>query len=172
VQEQRSAALATIQLWGFSGRIALSDGEQGGSGRLDWQQHHSDLVLNFQAALGQGSWRLTLDAESAMLESGGGDIFQAADADSLMRQQLGWEVPVDALKYWVRGLPDPGQTGKLQVSELGLPSSLEQQDWTIEYQRWDEKVQPAMPKKLVARQGEYQVKLIIRDWQIDQYSGE
>ena len=167
VQVQRSAVLATIQQWGFSGRIALSDGEQGGSGRLDWRQHHSGLVLNFQAALGQGSWRLTLNEESAMLESGDGAVVHADNAERLMRQQVGWDVPVDALQFWVRGLPNPNQSGVLQTSELGLPSSLKQQGWQIEYQRWDAAVQPPMPKKLIASRGDYRVKMVIRDWQFE-----
>src|SRR5688500_19532061 len=37
-QAQREAALAAHPDWSLQGRVALSNGRDGGSGRIDWQQ--------------------------------------------------------------------------------------------------------------------------------------
>ena len=43
--------------WDLSGRIAVSDGAHGGSGRIDWQQRAGGYTISLGAPVTRQSWR-------------------------------------------------------------------------------------------------------------------
>jgi outer membrane biogenesis lipoprotein LolB len=47
-------------------------------------------------------------------------------------KRLGVRLPVNGLRYWVRGLPEPGSTPG-QTDADGRLTRLEQNGWVIEY---------------------------------------
>ena len=67
-QSTRVATLATHQQWALQGRVGLSNGRDGGSGRIDWRQDgmHYDVMLS--APITHQSWRLGGDANMARLD--------------------------------------------------------------------------------------------------------
>ena len=106
--EARSGALAGAERWALKGRLAVNDGEDGGSGHLNWQKHGQNSSMNFHGALGRGAWQLNVDENGAVLEWADGEIHRASSVGELVLQQLGWTIPVNALAWWVRGLTAPG----------------------------------------------------------------
>ncbi len=160
----RAAALERFSGWSLSGRVALSDGRDGGSGRLSWEQHGESAELNFRAALGRGAWRLKMAPNTALLETGDGQRFQSPSVGYLVERYVGWPVPVDSLSYWIRGLPAPDRAAQVDWHQDGLPAVLKQAGWEVVFERWDRSSEPAMPTKLVARRDDYRVKLLIRSW--------
>jgi len=164
--EQRLARLAPLDAWTLEGRLAVSDDQDGGSGFLNWQQIRGESQLNFHGALGRGAWRLQTDAAGAQLEFADGRIFRADSIDALVRGQIGWNVPVDKLSWWVRGLAAPGKPGQRVLDEEGRLSLLNQHGWTIEYGRYAAVDGEAMPSKMTARQADRTVKLAVRKWDL------
>ena len=64
-QAQREAALAMRPDWSLQGRVALSNGRDGGSGRIDWQQQGGHYSVALSAPITRQSWRLSGDALAA-----------------------------------------------------------------------------------------------------------
>jgi outer membrane lipoprotein LolB len=164
--EQRATLVGAWPEWGLSGKISLDDGAEGGSGRLNWSVRPGISELDFRAALGRGAWRLSIRPELAILTEANGDRQIAPDADFLVRERLGWSVPVDALAWWVRGLAAPGVVEARELDEAGLLVSLQQFGWTVEFDRYDSQALTAMPRKLNAKSQDYRVKLAISQWRI------
>ena len=162
----RQQFLESIHVWSFTGRVALSDGKDGGSGSLEWRQDESALNIEFRGALGRGAWMLESTGDHAKLQTGKGDTFQSHDATYLVSRHVGWQVPMDALPYWVRGLAVPGSQAQIVSGEDGLPQSLSQLDWQISYGRWEADYEPVMPVRITASRGQYSLKLIVRHWDI------
>ncbi len=167
-QSMRVATLATHQQWALQGRVGLSNGHNGGSGRIDWRQDGMHYDVTLSAPITHQSWRLSGDAGSARLDGLTGGPREGADAENLLRDATGWVIPVAALASWVRGaaaatLPTP----TLQFAPDGHPSQLQQAGWTIDYS--DFRMQPTLgielPHRLTASQGEAKVRLIIDQWQ-------
>ena len=161
------ASIGTVDEWRLLGRISLDDGDQGGSGKLQWEVTADHSTIDFHGAMGRGAWHLDISPESAVLKEANGNEFRAPGVDTLIQQQMGWPVPVDALKWWVRGLAAPGAIEQRQLDEQGLLVGLAQFGWQIDFNRYNSDSGVAMPSRLDARRDNYRVKLAVSRWQID-----
>lgn len=167
-QAARERALAQHTAWGLSGRVALSNGRDGGSGRLDWWQEGERYVLELSAPVTRQSWRLHGDASGATLEGFDGGPRSGPDPVALLREATRWEIPVTALGAWVRGAPaaaDRLGPPTLAFGRDGRLARLEQGGWTIEYDGWQAVAgAPELPARIEARRGEARVRLIVDAW--------
>jgi outer membrane lipoprotein LolB len=163
-QAAREAALAAHPDWALSGHIAISDGKDGGSGRIDWKQHGTDFDIRLSAPVTRQSWRLVREGNHVRLEGLEGGTREGTDAQALLYQALGWLVPVDALGAWARGARATSNAAKLQFGADGLPSLLTEDDWSVDYRVWDTASDPPRPKKVFASQGDAKVRLSVDSW--------
>lgn len=167
-QSRRETALRAQAQWSLSGRIALSNGRNGGSGRIDWRQDGDRYEIALSAPVTRQSWRLSGDAAGARLEGVEGGPRSGPDAAALLREATGWDIPVAALKDWVRGLraQDVAQV-QVTYANDGRPLRIEQGGWRIDY-RWPEAgaAGPALPTRLDAMRDKAKVKLIVDAWQV------
>lgn len=165
--EARSGALAEVKRWALKGRLAVNDGEDGGSGHLSWRQHGQASSMSFHGALGRGAWQLNVDENGAVLEWADGEVHRADKVGELIQQRLGWTIPVKALAWWVRGLAAPGDWDLRQLDEHGNLEKLSQLGWNIEYGRYRDAGGVSMPVKLTAHRQSYTVKIAIQDWDLE-----
>ncbi|MFD0739892.1 lipoprotein insertase outer membrane protein LolB [Lysobacter koreensis] len=170
-QLAREAALRGEPDWSLAGRIAVSNGRNGGSGRIDWQQVGPRYEVSLSAPVTRQSWRLAGDAAGARLEGIDGGPREGADAGELLRAATGWDIPVAALAEWVRGVRADG-LGPAVVSygADGRLARLAQGGWEIDY-RWPDAAAgaasadaQALPARLDARRGDARVRLIVDAW--------
>lgn len=160
---------AGVAGWDVSGRIAVSNGNQGGSGRIDWRQDPSGYTIALSAPVTRQSWQLSGDASGARLEGIAGGPRESPDVEALLLSATGWNIPVRAMQNWVRGIGaaerDFGPE-RIVYGANGLPAKLEQAGWTIDYQEWHPAAtdRPQLPRRIVARSGRASVKLVLDAW--------
>jgi outer membrane lipoprotein LolB len=155
--------------WDLSGRIAVSNGSRGGSGRIDWRQRAGGYTISLGAPVTRQSWQLSGNALGARLDGIAGGPRESADVEQLLLSATGWSIPVRALQNWIRGIGAAGHEfgpTKLAYDAAGLPAKLEQAGWSIEYQEWYPagSDRPQLPKRIVARNGAASVKLVVDEW--------
>lgn len=158
-----------VRDWELAGRIAVSNGERGGSGRIDWQQHAGGYTIALSAPVTRQSWRLTGDDRGARLDGIAGGPREDADVEQLLLASTGWNIPVRALQNWIRGIGAAAHEygpAKVAYGAAGVPAKLEQAGWSIEYEEWHAVApdRPQLPRRIVARNGKASVKLIIDTW--------
>ncbi len=164
-QAQREAQLAPRRDWSLQARLAVSDGQDGGSGELSWHQAGDRFDFSVRAPVTGKTWRLHGDARGAVLEGVREQALAGGDAADLLERELGWHVPVAELSYWVRALRAPGTRAVLLFDVQGLPAQLEQAGWRIEYRDWFADGSPPLPRKVFASRGKYRVRLAVEQWQ-------
>ncbi len=165
-QAQRRQALETLQDWSLQGRVAITNGTRGGSGRLDWSQQQDRYRVALSAPVTRQSWSLAGGQDGgAVLEGVEGGTRRGPDAGQLLREATGWEIPVDALGWWVRGLETPGAHA-VEYGADGHLLRMQAAGWTIEYQEWQPPAGgfPAMPRRLQAERGQARVRLVVDGW--------
>lgn len=162
--QQKSARLGAVNSWSLAGRLAVSDSEDGGSGSFQWKKGVSDSRMDFHGAMGRGAWRLLANSDGAVLELADGTAHHADSIDELVRSQVGWEIPVRSLSWWVRGLSAPGEYSSRQLDVDGNLRQLEQGGWEVEFGKYRSVQGVSLPVKITARQEEWKVKLVIRQW--------
>lgn len=164
--QQRAEKLGVIGSWKLAGKISLDDGDHGGSGRLQWDVKPDRSEFDFHGAMGRGAWHLQIGPEVAVLKEANGVERTAPDVDSLIQAKLGWQVPIDALHWWVRGLAAPGASENLELDPDGLLLSLDQFGWKVSFSRYGSASGIDLPKRLSATRDNYRVKLAVSRWQL------
>ena len=159
--------LSAVSSWSMTGRLAVSNERDGGSGHFNWKNDAGGSRMDFHGALGRGAWRLVADASGAELELADGSVKRAADIDLLIRDQVGWKIPADNLSWWVRGMVAPGAFTERVIDENGNMGNLLQDGWAIEYGSYKDFEGISLPVKMTARQAEWKVKLVIKKWNLD-----
>ncbi len=169
IQSQREQWLGEHPRWSFEGRVAINNAGKGGNGRIDWQQDGAGYRVSLSAPVTRQSWRLIGDTQSGAgtLEGLDGGPRQGEDAEALLLNATGWDIPVNALARWVVGL----EAGNFPLdvrtfSPEGHLQTLEQGGWHIDYAQWAEAMgtQPALPRRIEARRGQATVRLIVDRW--------
>ena len=170
-QAAREKLLAAQHDWSLDARFAASDGRHGGSGSLAWSQHDDDYRFTLRAPITGKSVRLEGGPGGAMLVGLDGGPVAGADAGDVLNEAFGWRVPVSDLAWWVRGLRAPGAPATLTFGADGLPSTLDQDGWHVEYREWYVDRDPPLPRKVYARRDPYSVRVLIEQWGTGDASG-
>jgi len=110
--EAARAAIAALADWQASGRVAVRAGEQGFNASFEWREAGGAGDIGVHGPLGAGAVRIHRTAEAIRIESGNAAPlevpapFTALEPELIAR--LGFPLPLDRLRFWVRGVPDPG----------------------------------------------------------------
>lgn len=168
--EQREQLFADLDQWRVHGRMAISNGEDGGSaGFVIHDNQQGELRLNLSAT--GGRWRLLADANGAELEGSRIPVRHAKTPEPLVEEALGWYLPVTFMRDWIRGLPAP-EGASLEFGDNGSLLALHHSDWLIAYERYREVDGFWLPQKIVAKSGPYRVSLVVLGWKLGANSQE
>ena len=169
-QRERAEWLSLYEAWSFSGRAAISRGDKGGSGRIEWEQlDQRRYSIALSAPVTRQSWRLIgdLHSEAGRIEGLEGGPRDGEFAEELLLQATGWEVPLQQLGSWVRGAPAAEYpVESVEYDGQGRLALLRQAGWTVRYTAWrpGPTGQPDLPARIEAESGDARVKLQIDDW--------
>lgn len=160
----RQQQLQQLTHWQLSGRLAVQSEHEAWHMSLMWEQRSEHYSLNIIAPLGQGSMRLHGDSNQVMMITDEGETHTADNPERLLFQQLGWKVPVSALRYWVLGLPAPGSFQQ-KLDDFGRLTRLEQAGWEIRFHNYQPQGGVELPRKVFINNHLAKVKLVVSDWQ-------
>ena len=148
----------------FNGRIAIRQEAQRESAGVRWVQRDGTDEILLLAPLGRTVARIVRSAEQVTLEADG-KSYVAQDAETLMQQVLGWRLPLSGLRYWVMALPSPAGESRIERDAGGQVSLLQQQGWTIRYDRYAAAGAEALPLRLNLQREGVEVRLVIDAWE-------
>jgi outer membrane lipoprotein LolB len=160
--------LARLDRWQAHGRLAVAGPEGGGSGSFDWRQRGERADVSIRGPIGVGSVRLQLRGGAhpeITLETSDGQKLQSVAALEELEARLGATVPAASLRYWLLGLPAPGEHRWSGEGEGG-PVTLEQDGWRIDYQRYSTEPGARVPVRIRASSGEARVRIVVDSWQL------
>ncbi len=167
-QEQRAEVLGKFPVWRASGRIGVSDGKRGGSGGFEWTQDGAAIDFILRAPITGRSFRLQSGPDGACLSGLKAHPVCAFDAATLLRAELGWELPMADLRAWVLGIAAADAPARLAYGPDGLPAQLVQDGWVVQYRSWHVAARPVpMPALVVATRRPYTVRLYVERWRFD-----
>lgn len=149
-----------IQYWQLRGKLGIRLPDRADSVYLNWQHCPQQDLIRLSGPLGQGAAQLQINPAGASITLANGDRFQHRDAATLLQQQLGWQVPITALRYWIRGLP--ATDSRPQYLEQGFL----QQGWTLTFLRYQQFDGRTLPVKIRAEHNDVRLTLLLKDWQL------
>ena len=164
---QHQIAVSELTSWNINGRIGVKNDKQSGTVTLFWNQFLSNYELRFIAPLGQGTYILSGTSDGVVMKDPKSNIVRAETPEMLLHEGLGWDVHLDGLKYWIRGLPEPGiNYSQLALDEKGRLSNMEQSGFNVSVSRYMKKNGISLPNKLSIKSDNIQLKVVIQNWDI------
>lgn len=164
LHQQHLAQQAQIDQFFLQARIGIQTGNKGSSGTIRWQHHATDDTISMLSPVAGTVARITANAEGVTLSQNDGTVLQAADAETLTQQQLGWRLPLRGLPDWALGRPTRHLVNSVEWDHIGRITRLEQDGWQIEYPEYMEAFGYRLPRKINLRNDKLTLKLIIERW--------
>lgn len=155
-------ALEQVRAFELSARVA-SGGLFGMKGSMVWRQRQDDFEIRVSGPFGVGALKLSGRVDDVTLTTKKGS-FHTDDPDAYLRENLGWSLPVEGLRYWILGLPSPFSDSEISLDEYGRVVEMDQDDWTVEYNEYAESGELELPRKLTLTHPEVRIKVVVDDW--------
>lgn len=162
--ESRRSVLQQWPRFDVQGRVAVANGAEGFTAALHWAQRARDASVELQGPFGMGGLRLRLTDgrfanESARVE---------------LEQQLGFVLPIESLRYWMLGVPDPARAVEEQRDgSVERLVSLRQEGWQVSFTSYGPVagVDYDLPQRIEATREGVRVRLLIERWGAASHSG-
>ncbi|AKS41774.1 hypothetical protein WM2015_1402 [Wenzhouxiangella marina] len=168
---EREALFDRHPVWSVSGRVALSDGERGGSLAFRWEAEADRHRIVLRTLAGGRQWRLEFDPDGAVLEGSEVGLIEGEGPDPLVEAAVGWPIPVRDLSWWIRGLVPPEGTTLTRYAEDGTLAEAVAPPWRLSFQRYAPGPESVLPSRLQADSAPYRVRIVLRDWQFGGSTG-
>ena len=159
------AELADLTTWSLQGRVATGQ-LLGWTGNLSWRERGEHFDVRLTGPLGAGGMRAQGTLDQVTIDTDKGEHLVTRQPDVLVERTLGWSFPLAPLRYWVRGLPAPGDYARISVGEDGRLQSITQDGWRVSYQAYTTPIgaPSALPRKIVLDNDETRIRLVVDRW--------
>lgn len=122
--------LQELASWQLRGRVNVRYDNENHTPRIRWQQQDVEYQITLWGTLNAGHTEINGRPGFVTLENNG-DLLSANTPEELILQQLGYELPVSLLNYWIKGLPAPDSQFDLSFNELNQLTAITQAGWDI-----------------------------------------
>jgi outer membrane lipoprotein LolB len=158
----RASFLQNATQWQMSGRAAVAFGTQGWQASLDWRQAQSSAELHLAGPLGIGAQVIKQSADGLSLNGAP----PSPTALSQLQDKLGFALPVDKLRYWLLGVPDPRETFDLERNDQDRARHLSQDGWNVDYDRYTPVAGDQLPARIVLTRADVRVRIVADHWDL------
>lgn len=168
VWQQRQAHLSALAHWMAVGRIAIRAEDDGATLSLHWEQVGDAYQIRLNAPLGGGSVEIAGDPEGVTLRSSKGEgPWSASSPEALLRERLGWSVPLEGLRYWMLGAAEPDvSVEELVLDAGGRPQRLSQLGWEVHYADYRPYGAYELPMRVFMSNARVSARIVVHRWDV------
>jgi len=165
VQEQRPewSQLGQVEAWVMKGRIAFRQNQEGWHGMIGWFHDQSLDEIKIAGPVGQGAFIIRSKGGAVEIQYADGRVEMAEKPDELIKKQLGFSIPLQAMRWWVLGLPIKGKPFRV-IEDSPDSVSFRQDDWTVsqrDFHLFDGRI---IPRRLKIENTNLSLKLVVDRW--------
>jgi len=159
----KQAELEKLTQWDVEGKLAIYADEQNNSGLLTWRQRSGNFYLLINGPLGSGQLHIEGAPGLVVATSSKGRV-EAESIEGLFEQEFGWQFPMQELRYWARGIPQPDTLAKITYNSAGEAATIEQAGWLVTYHSYSNVSGLPMPKKIEIIGTNIRLVLVLKSW--------
>ena len=158
---ERMTTLAQARTWQLDGRAAAALGQQGWQASLDWRQSGDSSELHLAGPLGLGAF--VINMSPAGLALNGAEPSPAVAAQ--LEAKLGFELPLENLRFWLLGIPNPDVPFELTRNASDRAQHLSQAGWSIDYDQYRPQGGDELPARIVLTRADARVRIAVDRWE-------
>lgn len=134
---ERKRYLGAIDTYETAGKMSLTTPAGSEQASFTLNVDSPDLALQLSGPFGIGAIRLEiLDGEGRLVSARHGEVV-FTDTERELTELLGYPVPLDAIRYWALGLPEPSAPHAQGMTDDGRRLAiLEQRGWRVNYETY------------------------------------
>lgn len=161
--KNQNIALATKDTFKVSGKMAIIDPNQKLSTYLNIDVIKDSYVIYLTDITGSTVFKLTKNAEGAVLVDNDGKTHQGKDANTLVKNLTGLNLPCDDLPFILKANP---LNFDHQNADDGSLESIEYADMHIEYQSYLKQDEYILPQSINIKGKNFTIRIKINKWEI------
>ncbi|AFJ03235.1 Outer membrane lipoprotein LolB [Methylophaga frappieri] len=163
---ERQSQLKQLDNWTLRGRTAIQQGKEGWNAGVSWHQSPDQFEIRLTGPFSQGAVNLSGDQNAVLLTNSSGERYVAATPEQLLEEVLGWQLPISALRDWVKGLPfSEAAVTYRELDRDGRLVALEQAGWQVSFMRYVPFQGTDVPDKIFIKRDQLSVRLVVSAWQ-------
>ena len=162
--EVRRPQLQARDQFVLKGRVAVATDSDGFNARLRWTQAGKQTHMSLDGPLGAGGVQVTSDGSAVSIVTSRGDRLDNDAARAELASRLGFDPPIDNLRYWVLGVPEPSHPAQESLDSQQRLATLEQDGWQILYTDYMSVGGEWLPSKLTLLRQGVRVRLVVDGW--------
>lgn len=149
----------------LTGRLSARVGEQAISGQVRWERRADTDQLVFSGPMGGAVGELRrAGVRFIWIDAQGVETRFEYGAEALA-DRLGFRLPLDALPWWLAGVPTVDQLARLERDEAGRALRLVEGEWRVEYARHAWIGDRWLAQKLTLKRGDdMELRLVVDEW--------
>jgi len=159
------AALEKLERYSLNGKVAVAANGQGFTASLRYQQQPRRADLALDGPLGIGGMRIGLEEHGLAVTNSRGEALDGQAARDEIERRLGFELPLDELRWWLLGLPAPGESALDAAPDSGEIRGFDQNGWHVAINTRAPALGFALPQRLTAERDGARLKLFVERWQ-------
>ncbi len=165
--QQLRNQLQALESWQLSGRVNVRYYDESHTPRIQWQQQAQRYHIRLWGTFNAGNTEIDGRPGLVTLEQDG-EVLTANSPEELILEQLGYELPVSHLEYWIKGIPAPTGTAQLEFDELNQLTQLQQDGWSVLYSDMRQYAHLSLPRRVdVSRQeGDVRLRFVGLNWNL------
>ncbi|MFT6094764.1 MAG: outer membrane lipoprotein LolB [Pseudohongiellaceae bacterium] len=165
---RQRTALEELDSWQLRGRVNVRYNDESDTPSIQWLQQNLEYHIRLWGTFNVGTTVIVGRPDYVTLEQGG-DVIAASSPEDLILQQLGYELPVSYLEYWIKGIPAPGSRSDLRFNELNQLIALTQDGWTVSYSDLRQYGNLSLPRRVdvTGNQNDIRLKFFRLNWQLN-----
>lgn len=158
-------AMQTIDNWQIKGKLAYRNDTDSGSVWFDWRQHGDEFTIHLSGPFGVGTVTIRGNAQTIILSQPGEADISSHSSSALTQRLFGWQLPVEQIRYWVRGIPSSSSTALIKTfNSEGLLDKLQEDNWKLTFSRYQTGPYGPLPGKIKGLSQQLTFTLLLKEW--------
>lgn len=159
-------------VWAMEGRLGVHAGKNAWQANLNWEHDHEQDRLRISGPLSQGLISIIVQKDLIYVNEGDGKTELSRNPAELLRQRLGFYVPLESLRFWIMGAANPNLSNKDLGGDSTRIGGFDQEGWIVEVIQQERENGWSLPAKLKISRGEIQLKIVVDRWSVGEKAHE
>lgn len=161
--------LESLNEYQARGKFAYIDTNKTTSANFAWyQRNQNEYRLLLTTPFGNRVVELNVVPNLTQLTDDKNQIHINSDAQALIYELTGMQIPLNNLRQWLIGLPGESTDYRLdknyRLSQLNFAENGLQ--WQVKYLNYSDKTQPELPSDIELAQNGHRIKIRISNWEL------
>jgi len=162
---EQYAALAGLERYALTGRVAVAANGQGFSANLRYRQQPQRADLSLDGPMGIGGMRMEFSERNLSVTNSRGETLDGEAARAELENRLGFVLPLADLRWWLLGVPSPGTPATRNEPAGGPIADFQQNGWHVSINSRAPGLGFSLPARLTVEREGARMKLLVESWQ-------